>query len=150
MAAIPPVTAARSPGGGDDDVSIRMPAAAAATAGGAVLLQPTREVDGGAPAKSKPPENHLSRFVHCVAFGEWAGNAFGALAFVWATGVLLGGFCSSLNRQDFWVATIMIFIESFRYARPPQHCFVLPAIYKILFGCSRIRINLHVLEWNLN
>ena len=116
MAAKPPVTAA-SPGGGD--VSIRMPGAAAATEGGGVL-QP-REVDGGAPANSMP-ENHLSRFVHCVAFGEWAGNAFGALAFVWATGVLLGGFCSSLNGQDFWFATIMIFIESFRYARHSISC----------------------------
>ncbi|RLN22291.1 uncharacterized protein C2845_PM07G15930 [Panicum miliaceum] len=59
-------------------------------------------------------EKRLNRFVRFVAFGEWAGNAFGALAFAWATAVLLGGFSSSLNREDFWFVTIMIFIEAFR------------------------------------
>lgn len=61
-------------------------------------------------------ERRLNRFVRFVAFGEWAGNAFGALAFLWATGVVLGGFCTSLKPEDFWFATIMIFIEAFRYA----------------------------------
>ncbi|WVZ92160.1 hypothetical protein U9M48_038247 [Paspalum notatum var. saurae] len=45
--------------------------------------------------------------------GEWAGNAFGTLAFLWATAVLLGGFCSDLVPPDFWLATVIIFIESF-------------------------------------
>lgn len=60
------------------------------------------------------PEKSLNRFVRFVAFGEWAGNAFGALAFVWATVVMLGGFCSSLNTVDYWFAAVMIFIEAFR------------------------------------
>ena len=30
----------------------------------------------------------------CVAFLEWAGNALGTLAFLWATVVMLGGFSS--------------------------------------------------------
>jgi len=56
-------------------------------------------------------EQTLNSFVRVVAFGEWAGNAFGALAFLWATGVLLGGFCSDLEPLDFWSAMVIIFIE---------------------------------------
>lgn len=78
-------------------------------------------MEGGDAASN--PEKHLIHFVRSVAFAEWAGNAFGALAFVWATGVLLGGFCSSLNGRDFWFATVMIFIEAFRYISSNCFCF---------------------------
>ncbi|TVU06707.1 hypothetical protein EJB05_49935, partial [Eragrostis curvula] len=61
-------------------------------------------------------EKMLNRFVRVVALGEWVGNAFGALAFLWATVVLLGGFCTSLRSPDFWLGTVMIFMEAFRYA----------------------------------
>jgi hypothetical protein len=56
----------------------------------------------------------LNQIVFCVAFLEWAGNAVGTLAFVWATVVLLGGFSSSLSRTDFWFSTVMIFMEASR------------------------------------
>ncbi|KAG2581527.1 hypothetical protein PVAP13_6KG171800 [Panicum virgatum] len=56
----------------------------------------------------------LNRVVFCVAFWEWAGNAVGTLAFLWATVVLLGGFSSLLSRMDFWFATVMIFVEGSR------------------------------------
>lgn len=56
----------------------------------------------------------LNNIVFCVAFLEWAGNAIGTLAFLWATVVLLGGFCSQLSHMDFWIATIMIFVEGAR------------------------------------
>lgn len=56
----------------------------------------------------------LDRLVFCVAFMEWAGNAIGTLAFIWATVVLLGGFCSLLSRKDFWFSTVMIFMEGSR------------------------------------
>ncbi|CAL5009984.1 unnamed protein product [Urochloa decumbens] len=56
----------------------------------------------------------LNRIVLCIALLEWAGNAIGTLAFLWATVVLLGGFSSFLRRTDFWFATVMIFIEGSR------------------------------------
>ncbi|KAF8676009.1 hypothetical protein HU200_047512 [Digitaria exilis] len=59
-------------------------------------------------------ERRLNGFVRFVAFGEWTGNAFGTLAFLWATVVLLGGYCKDLNHVDFWCATAIIFIEAFR------------------------------------
>ncbi|WVZ69667.1 hypothetical protein U9M48_018420 [Paspalum notatum var. saurae] len=43
---------------------------------------------------------------------EWSGNALGTLAFLWATVVLLGGYCKDL-KSDFWYTTAMIFIEAF-------------------------------------
>lgn len=77
-------------------------------------------------------ETRLNWFVCFVAFGEWAGNAFGTLAFLWATVVLLGGFCTALNAEDFWFATVMIFIEAFR---------IFSSNYKLdhqsLFGTTR-------------
>jgi len=87
--------------GGEVAVQICAEAAAADAAAG-----------GGGESQRK--ERRLNRFVWVVALGEWAGNAFGALAFVWATAVLLGGFCSDLKPQDFWFATVIIFIEAFR------------------------------------
>ena len=66
----------------------------------------------------------LNQIVFCVAFLEWAGNAVGTLAFVWATVVLLGGFSSLLSTTDFWFCTVMIFLEASRYvvcsARAPS------------------------------
>jgi len=85
---------------GAGEVSVRITAAAAAGGGGGELQR---------------RERTLNRFVRVVAFWEWAGNAFGALAFLWATGVLLGGFCSDLKSTDFWFAMVIIFIEAFRY-----------------------------------
>ncbi|KAF8660497.1 hypothetical protein HU200_057647 [Digitaria exilis] len=36
----------------------------------------------------------------------------GTLAFIWATVVLLGGFSTYLHKVDFWVITIIIFIQA--------------------------------------
>jgi hypothetical protein len=83
------------------EVVVQISAAAAAACGGG----------GGGWQRS---ERRLNRFVWVIALGEWAGNAFGALAFVWATAVLLGGFCSDLQPPDFRFATVIIFIEAFR------------------------------------
>jgi hypothetical protein len=60
----------------------------------------------------------LNKIVFCVAFLEWAGNAAGTLAFIWATVVLLGGFCSLLIRVDFWFATAMVFMEGSSWCVP--------------------------------
>jgi len=91
----------------------------AGATGGEVAVQICAEAAAadaaaGGGGESQRREQRLNRFVWVVALGEWAGNAFGALAFVWATAVLLGGFCSNLKPQDFRFATVIIFIEAFR------------------------------------
>lgn len=93
---------------GDSEYRISMPAARGDLTDG--------ELEGRKSAATAMPEECLNRFVRFVALGEWTGNAFGALAFLWATGVLLGGFCASLNHEDFWFATVMILIEAIRCA----------------------------------
>ncbi|XP_039852795.1 uncharacterized protein LOC120711371 [Panicum virgatum] len=91
----------------------------AGATGGEVAVQICAEAAAadaaaGGGSESQRRERRLNCFVWVVALGEWAGNAFGALAFVWATAVLLGGFCSNLKPQDFRFATVIIFIEAFR------------------------------------
>jgi hypothetical protein len=95
--------------GGADEVSVRISSAAA-------------DAEAAAGGELQQREGTLNSFVRVVAFGEWAGNAFGALAFLWATGVLLGGFCSDLRPLDFWSAMVIIFIEAFRYVLLFIHC----------------------------
>ncbi|CAO2184294.1 unnamed protein product [Urochloa humidicola] len=85
--------------GGAREVSVQIHAAVA-----------NDEADG----ELQQRERRLNRFVRVTALGEWAGNAFGTLAFLWATGVLLGGFCSELKPLDFWFAMVIIFLEAFR------------------------------------
>ena len=70
--------------------------------------------ESSADAKVVRKLKRLNNIVFCVAFLEWAGNAVGTLAFLWATVVLLGGFSSLLSRTDFWFSTIMIFMEASR------------------------------------
>ena len=89
--------------GGAGEVSVRISGAAA-----------DADADAAAGGELQQREQTLNSFVRVVAFGEWAGNAFGALAFLWVTGVLLGGFCSLLSRRDFWFSTVMIFMEATR------------------------------------
>ncbi|CAO2162729.1 unnamed protein product [Urochloa humidicola] len=97
-------------------MAIATPAAGVDAGEVAVLISAAAAdaVAAGGDGESQERERRLNRFVRVVAFGEWAGNAFGALAFLWATAVLLGGFCSVLKPQDFWFATVIIFIEAFR------------------------------------
>ena len=80
----------------------------------------------------------LNRVVFCVAFWEWAGNAVGTLAFLWATVVLLGGFSSLLSRMDFWFATVMVFVEG-------SKCVARSVIKKELTTFQDIPVNLFML-----
>jgi len=63
-------------------------------------------------------ERRLNCFVRYVALIERLGNALGTLAFTWATVVLLGGYPTVLrsdnDKNDFWFATIIFFLEAFR------------------------------------
>ncbi|KAG2599126.1 hypothetical protein PVAP13_5KG458407 [Panicum virgatum] len=96
-----------SPSAAGGEVSIRMPSAAEDPVCG--MLQQRRRRSAAA-----KQERMLNSFVLFVAFGEWTGNAFGALAFLWATVVLLGGYGKELNDKDFGIAAGIIFVEAFR------------------------------------
>jgi hypothetical protein len=69
--------------------------------------------------KVKRKLKSLNKIVFCIALLEWAGNPVGTLALVWATVVLLGGFSSLLSHPDFWIFTVMIFMEATRCAARP-------------------------------
>ncbi|RLM86488.1 uncharacterized protein C2845_PM04G32680 [Panicum miliaceum] len=70
---------------------------------------------GQAGTGDTPPEKQLNGFVRAVALIERLGNAFGTLAFTWATVVLLGGYPTVLRQdRDFWFATIIVFLEASR------------------------------------
>ncbi|KAB8106617.1 hypothetical protein EE612_041038 [Oryza sativa] len=64
------------------------------------------------------PEKQLNLFVRVVASVERAGNALGTLAFTWATVVLLGGYPTSVNFEDFVFATTLFFLEAARMFSP--------------------------------
>ena len=42
-------------------------------------------------------------------------SRLGALALVWATVVLLGGFSTMLGTMDFWFTAAVVFVETARY-----------------------------------
>jgi hypothetical protein len=65
-------------------------------------------------AVAAAPEKWLNYFLRLLAVIESVGNAFGTLAFTWATVVLLGGYPTVLKR-DFGIATAIIFLEATRY-----------------------------------
>lgn len=98
---------------GGGDVSIQMAAAAADPAGGESQRR------GSAAAKA---EKSLNCFVRVLATVELVGNALGTLASLWASVVLIGSYRNSLEHVDFWISTVMIFIEAFRCAHP-RRCF---------------------------
>ncbi|CAO2170653.1 unnamed protein product [Urochloa humidicola] len=89
-------------------------ASLAAADGEVSIPMPSVAVESRRKSATAKQERRLNGFVLFVAFGEWAGNAFGSLAFLWATVVLLGGYCKDLEAVDFWIATAIIFIEAFR------------------------------------
>uniref|UniRef100_A0A0E0QC34 BLE2 protein n=1 Tax=Oryza rufipogon TaxID=4529 RepID=A0A0E0QC34_ORYRU len=62
------------------------------------------------------PEKWLNYFVRLLAVIESVGNAFGTLAFTWATVVLLSGYPTVLrSKDDFWFATAIVFLEAARF-----------------------------------
>ncbi|KAG0522114.1 hypothetical protein BDA96_07G009200 [Sorghum bicolor] len=104
--------------------------------------------DGGAGAGEgelvATAERRLNCFVRYVALIERLGNALGTLAFTWATVVLLGGYPTVLrsdnDKNDFWFATIIFFLEAFRmFSRNNR------ADYKLFFGT---RGAFRLLGWN--
>lgn len=102
-------------GGGECSIAV-VPAVLASSDGSGV--QQVRESSGD---KAEREPTWLNRIAFGVALLEWAGNAAGTLAMLWATVVLLGGFCSLLSRTDFWFSTVMIFTEATRCEALYQH-----------------------------
>ncbi|KAL3680215.1 hypothetical protein R1sor_023171 [Riccia sorocarpa] len=64
--------------------------------------------------KEKAPEQHITIFALRLALIEKGASGLGALSFLWATVVILGGFATSVNETDFWVVTLIILAESSR------------------------------------
>ncbi|KAI3496425.1 hypothetical protein L1887_38786 [Cichorium endivia] len=60
------------------------------------------------------PEKKLTLFALRLAILEKAATGIGALGFIWATVVLLGGFAITIDKIDFWLVTIILLIESTR------------------------------------
>ncbi|KAM0954243.1 putative armadillo-like helical protein [Dioscorea sansibarensis] len=62
----------------------------------------------------RAPEKKLIIFALRLAILEKAASGLGALGFIWATVVLLGGFASSMDRKDFWFVTVILLTEGTR------------------------------------
>lgn len=60
------------------------------------------------------PEKKLTLFALRLAILEKAATGLGALGFIWATVVLLGGFAITLDKTDFWIITIILLTEGTR------------------------------------
>lgn len=56
----------------------------------------------------RAPEKKLIIFAIRLAILEKAASGLGALGFIWATAVLLGGFASLMDRKDFWFVTVIL------------------------------------------
>ncbi|CAN6452805.1 unnamed protein product [Victoria cruziana] len=64
------------------------------------------------------PEKKLTLFALRLALFEKTASGIGALGFIWATVVLLGGLAIKLEKVDFWFVTILLLIEGSRiYSR---------------------------------
>jgi hypothetical protein len=79
--------------------------------GGLALERPT---SGDTPLH-QVPELKLNICIVSEVFVQILATGLGALALVWATVVLLGGFSTSLQQADFWVITAIVFIQTARY-----------------------------------
>ncbi|PAN21177.1 hypothetical protein PAHAL_3G447600 [Panicum hallii] len=70
-------------------------------------------MDDGAVAAAGP-ERRLTLLALRLAVLEKAASGLGALGFIWATVVLLGGFAITLERVDFWSVTAILLVEGAR------------------------------------
>uniref|UniRef100_A0A0E0LP51 DUF4220 domain-containing protein n=1 Tax=Oryza punctata TaxID=4537 RepID=A0A0E0LP51_ORYPU len=60
------------------------------------------------------PERKVTAFALHVAVLEKAASHVGAVCFVWATVVILGGFAADLDARDFWLVTAILLVEGTR------------------------------------
>ncbi|CAN6361119.1 unnamed protein product [Urochloa humidicola] len=69
---------------------------------------------GGVLPAASGPERRLTLLALRLAVLEKAASGLGALGFIWATVVLLGGFAITLDRVDFWSVTAILLVEGAR------------------------------------
>ncbi|KAM0841090.1 hypothetical protein ACQ4PT_059228 [Festuca glaucescens] len=62
--------------------------------------------------RRRPEVRIINKYAVLVAFIRIGLKGIGALALLWATVVLLGGFVSDLKEKDFWSLTIIAFIQA--------------------------------------
>ncbi|GJN25165.1 hypothetical protein PR202_gb12958 [Eleusine coracana subsp. coracana] len=60
------------------------------------------------------PERYINRFVILQAVVLMAIRGLGVLAFAWSTVVLLGGFVTLLEKEDFWCITVLSLLQTAR------------------------------------
>ncbi|KAJ1265551.1 hypothetical protein BS78_08G084400 [Paspalum vaginatum] len=70
--------------------------------------------DSAAVVAAAGPERRLTLLALRLALLEKAASGLGALGFIWATVVLLGGFAITLDRVDFWCVTVILLVEGAR------------------------------------
>ncbi|XP_040385647.1 uncharacterized protein LOC121056026 [Oryza brachyantha] len=108
----PPRSSMQSLGGGggvDDDGDGQAREVEAAGGGGG-----GRREEEAVVVAAVGPERRLTMLALRLAILEKAASGLGALGFIWATVVLLGGFAITLGRVDFWSVTVILLIEGAR------------------------------------
>ncbi|KAK2978314.1 hypothetical protein RJ640_017165, partial [Escallonia rubra] len=78
------------------------------------LYETGRDRSANSVPPSPAPGAQLTSFASRLAMLEKAAAGLGALGFIWASGVLLGGFASSLAKTDFWFINVILLIEGIR------------------------------------
>ncbi|XP_043720951.1 uncharacterized protein LOC122668452 [Telopea speciosissima] len=73
-------------------------------------------VDPGSPSKPNvnAPEKEITLFSLQLALLEKLATALGAMGFIWATVILLGGYAITLSKINFWFITVILLIEAAR------------------------------------
>ncbi|RCV19010.1 hypothetical protein SETIT_3G349500v2 [Setaria italica] len=74
----------------------------------------TDDMSAGGVVAAVGPERRLTLLALRLAVLEKAASGLGALGFIWATVVLLGGFAITLERVDFWSVTAILLVEGAR------------------------------------
>ena len=110
-----------------------------------ISVEPTAHADaaGGEVQQSESRSADAVRRKLKTLNKKWAGNAAGTLASIWATVVLLGGFCSLLIRVDFWFATVMVFMEGSSWCVPRTTTTHACIDHEKGFGISRFLTKIH-------
>ena len=62
--------------------------------------------------RRRPEVRVINKYLVIMAFIRIGLKGIGALALLWATVVLLGGFVSDLTKTDFWFLTIIGFVQA--------------------------------------